>query len=194
MKQKILSLHFSCISSLHAAKQRGNSFCTSLWIMLCESSPHFPDTGNRNEPNIAIIFSSPPLPANFQLLEKTGKSETCLPSCSPHSAATCMRRHVAIDLQGNAPVASLLPDVPVRGKAGDAINSGRNPSCWQAARDSRAVIAFGQPRHRNYSHSPRTLPLSFCFLEVIANNITWIQIAGGETQTPSKHETAWPET
>lgn len=59
--------------------------------------------------------------------------------------------------------------------------------------DSRAVTAFTQPRCRNYSHSPRTLPLSFCFLEAIAHNITRIQIAGGETQTLTKHETAWLE-
>jgi len=105
-----------------------------------------------------------------------------------------MRRHVAIYLRGDTPIASLLPAPWNTYKAGNAINSGRNPSHWQAARDSRAVIAVGQPQHRNYSHSLRTLPLSFCFLEVIANNITWIQIAGGETQAPTKHETAWPET
>lgn len=165
-----------------------------MWIMLRRTRSHFLHIGNKNKPNTGLIFSFPPLFMNFQLWAKTWKSVTCLSSRLRCPSTAHMRRHVAIYLQGDTPVVSLLAAPWNTYKAGNAINSGRNPSCWQAARDSRAVIAFGQPQHRNYSHSPRTLPLSFCFLEVIANNFIWIQIAGGEAQALTKHEKAWPET
>lgn len=176
------------MSSFQAAKQRGDSFCMSLWIRLCRSIPHLLHTAIKNESNIGAIFSFPPLFTNFQLRAETWKSMACLPSCLCCSTTAHTRRHVAIYLRGDTPVASPLPAPWNTYKGGNAINSGSNPSCWQAARDSRAVIASGQPQHRNYSHSPRTLPLSFCFLRVIANNITWIQIAGGETRAPNE---AW---
>lgn len=116
------------------------------------SSLHFFRTGKKNEPKTGAIFSFSPVFTNFGYGQRPENQwHVCLLACVA-LLPTHVRRHVAIYLRGDIPVVNLLPAPWNTYKVGNAINSGRNLSHWQAARDSRALIAFGQPQHKNYSH------------------------------------------